>query len=218
MFQNIASLNWLRPARAAPPMPERRRSIRLTTIFQVAKLVAPGIEELCILRDISPDGLKAEIYLPVAVGESVRIEFRTGHEVRGHVAWASEGGIGIAFDAAVSVVTLLSHSSFDDRLGRVRPPRLDMAVEASLRTLEGDIAVRTCDVSQAGVKLLVDRALPAELPCELALPALGHRAAVVRWYRGGSAGLMFVDPLSYPDFASWRQALARANAARQTTA
>ncbi len=212
MFQTIAALPWRRSACEAAPAPERRRSIRQTSIFQVAKLTAPGIEELCILRDISPGGLKAEVYLPVAVGAAVRVEFRTGHDVCGRVAWASDGSIGIAFDAPVSVVTLLSHSSFDDRIGRVRPPRIAMAVEAMLRTLKGDIAVTTCDVSQAGVKVTIDRTLPPDLPCELALPSLRDRPAVVRWCRAGSAGLMFETALSFAEFALWRQALARTRA------
>lgn len=215
MFQHIARLNWLHRARASSPAPERRRSGRLTTIFQVAKLTAPGIEELCILRDISADGLRAELYVPVAAGVRVVIEFGTGHDVAGRVAWARDGSIGVDFDAPASVMTLLSHSSVDARLGRIRPPRIAMTAETVLRTLHGDIAVRTCDVSQAGVKFLVDRALPPEMPCELALPLLGDRPATVRWCRGGTAGLMFVDPLDYPAFAAWRRALAATRAADQ---
>lgn len=182
---------------------ERRRDIRQTTVFQVAKLISGRFEELCILRDISPTGLRAEIYREVAAGERISIAFRTCHTVDGTVRWARDNSIGVEFDEEVSVALILSHSSFDDRCGRIRPPRIRLELDGQLRVGLQTLAVRSCDASQAGLKLQIDRELRLEQGCEIMLPGL-KRKAVVRWQREGAVGLMFAEPLTYSDFVQWR--------------
>lgn len=191
-----------------PAGAERRRSVRHTTVFQVAKLITPAFQELCILRDISATGLRAEVYREVAEGDAVSIEFRTGHRVSGKIVWVRDGAIGVHFDQEVSVVEILSHSSFDDRIGRIRPPRLDVDLEAKLRIGLKLAPVRVLDASQAGVKIAYDQDVRIEQACEIMLPGLNRRA-VVRWQRQATIGLMFCDPLPYPDFVQWRLWLAR---------
>jgi len=193
----------------AEATPERRRNVRFTTVFQVAKIITGRFEELCILRDISPNGLKAEIYRAVVVGEIVTIEFRTGHSVIGRVVWTRDSSIGISFVEEVSVVGILSHSSFDERVGRIRPPRLAVELLGRLRTLDQEVDIKLLDISQAGAKLAVEIAYPPNTPCDLMLPALERKRGLVRWARDGVAGLMFTDPIPFRDFACWRQALAR---------
>lgn len=195
---------------AVPEAPsERRRNVRLTTVFQVAKLATTRFEELCILRDISPNGLRAEIYRPVALGEFVTVEFRTGHSVIGCVVWARDSSIGVSFAEPVSVVNILSHSSFDERVGRIRPPRLTVDLLGRLRTLDQDVEIRLVDISQAGAKLEVEATFLPNTPCDLWMPSLDRKRGLVRWSRDGVAGLMFADPIKFRDFACWRQALAR---------
>src|SRR4051794_40702660 len=83
---------------------ERRRSVRHTTVMQIAKIrLANGREELCLLRDVSPDGLRAEIYVAVSPGDRLEIEMRTGHTISGTVAWVEADHVGVAFDAPVPV-------------------------------------------------------------------------------------------------------------------
>jgi hypothetical protein len=206
----------LRAARAlaaeiaeVPNVPaERRRNIRLTTVFQVAKIITGRFEELCILRDISPNGLKAEIYRAISVGEIVTVEFRTGHAVTGRVVWARDSSIGVSFVEEVSVVSILSHTSFDERIGRIRPPRLSIELPARLRTPEREHEIHVADISQAGAKLITDIAFHPNTMCDLYLPSFDRKRAIVRWAHDGVAGLMFADPIPFRDFALWRQALA----------
>jgi len=207
-FRGMRAVQTGNVADLATAAPERRRNIRLTTVFQVAKIRTEGHEELCILRDISPNGLKAEIYRPIAVGETVTVEFRTGHAVHGCVVWARDSFVGVAFIDAVSVVGILSHSSFDERVGRIRPPRLEVRMPARLRSPEHDVDVEVVDISQAGAKLLVDRAFPPNAICDLWLPLLDRKRGLMRWCRDGTAGLMFAEPIAFRDFAAWRQTLA----------
>ena len=76
-------------AAAETPAHERRRSIRHTAVMQVAKIrLGSGREELCLLRNISPEGMKAELYVSAEAGTHIEIELRTGHMLGGCIAWA----------------------------------------------------------------------------------------------------------------------------------
>ena len=192
-------------------MTERRRNVRHATVFQVAKMTTDTSEELCILRDVSSEGLKAEVYCELAVGDRIAIDLKTGHRVQGQVAWTREQIIGMAFDAAVPMLDMLAHCSFDDRVMKIRPPRLTMNMPGILRIDDDydEIDFQLCDISQAGMKVLLSRAVRPGTTCLVKLDALEPRKAVVRWQRQGEAGILLLLPLSYGEFAAWRRALMR---------
>ena len=194
----------LKPA-ADVPVQERRRSIRHTTVMQVAKIrLGSGREELCLLRDISPEGMKAELYVSAAAGTHIEIELRTGHILGGCIAWAEDKQIGVAFDEAVPMSAMLAHCSFDNRMGTLRPPRINVEMRGLLKFGIEERGVRIGNISQAGVQ--VDSALPLQTgaPCSVGMPGLPLRSAVIRWWRDGQAGLQLNEPLDYPEFAEWR--------------
>ncbi|WP_404714172.1 PilZ domain-containing protein [Sphingomonas sp. MMS24-J13] len=196
------------PTSASPgEAADRRGNIRLTTVLQIAKIITRRHEELCILRDISPNGVKAEIYHPVAIGESVTVEFRTGHAASGAVVWAHGAFIGVAFADMVSVEGVLSRSRFADGLGRIRPSRITVDLRGRLRSGEDDVDIQVVDISLSGAKVLVDMAFRPDMTCDLWLPSLDRKRALVRWSRAGTAGLMFAAPIPFRDFASWRRLL-----------
>ena len=53
------------------------------------------------VRNLSPGGLIAEYAAPASTGMPVRIEVRGIGWVSGRIAWATDGRIGIAFDAPI---------------------------------------------------------------------------------------------------------------------
>jgi len=177
--------------------------------MQVAKIrLSPGREELCLLRDVSPEGLKAEIYLDVAPGTRVEIELRTGHTIGGTVGWIEDSMIGVPFDESMPMAAMLAHCSFDDRLGRLRPPRLVVDMQGLLKVDHQEMAVRIGNISQAGMQIGTSEPLHAGAPCAIILPGLAPRPATIRWSRDGQAGLMLAAPFDYAEFAEWRAALA----------
>lgn len=190
---------------------ERRRSIRHATVMQIAKLrLASGEEELCLLRDVSPEGLKAEIYIDIAVGERLEIELRTGHRVSGAVAWTDGRMTGVVFDEVVPMSAMLAHCSFDDRLGKLRPPRLIVDMPGKMRIDFVEQDVRIGNISQAGLQIDAPEPLQPGTPCAITLPGLSPRPATIRWCRDGQAGLLLGVPFDYIAFANWRSALAKA--------
>jgi hypothetical protein len=199
-------------AENAPQTPksvdDRRRNIRLTTVLQIAKIISRRRQELCILRDISPNGLKAEIYHPVAIGESVTVEFRTGHTASGDVVWTHGAFIGVAFGDEVSVEGVLARPTFADGPEQIRPARLTVDLVGRLRSGEEDLDIRVTDISLAGAGISIAASFRADTTCDLWLPSLDRKRALVRWTHDGAAGLMFAAPIPFRDFASWRQLLA----------
>jgi hypothetical protein len=196
---------------ATAPIPERRRSIRNATVMQLAKIrLAPGREELCLLRDVSPEGVKAEIYVRTEVGASVEIELRTGHTIRGRIAWIENALVGVAFDEPMPMAAMLAHCSFDDRLGKLRSPRLVVDMHGLLTIDFQQRVVRIGNISQSGLQIAANQPLDAGAPCAIALPGLAPRPATVRWCREQQAGLLLDEPFEYAAFAEWRAAIAPA--------
>lgn len=189
---------------------ERRRSVRTATVFQLAKITSGGREELCMVRDVSPTGLKAEVYHSLDVGAAVAIELKTGHGLTGHVIWADHAFVGVHFDTAVPVQEMLAHCAFDDRLTRMRPPRIELDLLATVTVYGVPLEVRVRNLSLAGLAVAADLALPRDEPCKITLPGLDARKAMVRWSREGEAGLQLDEPIDFAEFAAWRVSLAAA--------
>ncbi len=60
------------------------------------------VENEVRIRNLSSGGLMAEAPLRVARGERVEINLRSIGWITGHVAWVTEGRIGIAFDHPIN--------------------------------------------------------------------------------------------------------------------
>jgi hypothetical protein len=196
------------PPSGPPGQVERRRDVRHATTLQVAKLATRRGEELCILRDISPGGAKVMVYHPLTPGEPVVLALKTAHEIAGRVAWCSDDIVGITFDRRIAVLELLAHRALNRFGQRIRPPRLTVDLAAVLEVDDGCTDVRIRDVSQAGMRITANRLVKDDQHCALDIPAMGKRQAIVRWCRNGEAGIALKQPLTYSEFAAWRQAIA----------
>lgn len=191
------------------PVQERRRSIRHATVMQVAKIrLDAQREELCLLRDISPEGARAELYVAVDVDTHVEIELRTGHLIGGRIAWTEGKAIGVAFDEPMPMSAVLAHCSFDDRLGNLRPPRLRVNMRGILIADGTQRVVPIGNISQAGLQIGSAEPLPSASPCVIGVPGLATRPATIRWWRDGEAGVMLTEPLEFVEFAEWRAMVA----------
>ncbi|MBW8911964.1 MAG: hypothetical protein JF564_08795, partial [Sphingomonas sp.] len=160
------------------PGHERRRSIRHATVIQVAKIrLEENREELCLLRDVSPEGLKAEVYVRTECGKHVEIEVQTGHRIGGRIAWVTGKEIGVSFDEPMPMSAMLAHCSFDSRLSKLRPPRLEVDMYGLLRTDGSDVVVRVRNISQAGLQIAAPEPFHIGTACAITLPGLAPRAA-----------------------------------------
>jgi hypothetical protein len=184
---------------------ERRRSVRHATAGHTAKAkLRSGREELCLLRDISAEGLRAEVYIPLEAGTPIEVELRTAHSAAGRVVWTAGKEIGVAFDAPIPAAAMLAHCSFDEGCANLRPPRLRVAMRGLFRIDAQATIVSIGNISQAGLQIAAPEPLAPGLACSITLPRLPARAANICWWRAGHAGLMLVEPFDYAAFAAWR--------------
>ena len=68
----------------------------------VLRFPSNGDEREVRIRNLSAGGLMAEAPVRVARGETVEIHLRSIGWISGHVAWVTEGRLGIAFDHPIN--------------------------------------------------------------------------------------------------------------------
>ena len=178
------------PARRPPP--ELRAEQRFTLLLRVGKLVCGQGEFLCVVRDVSDNGLKVRLFHPLDLDEHCEIELGSGDRYALERVWQRDGHAGFRFAGGpVDVHQLIEEAGpFPKRHIRLR---IDPPVPLLL-TIDGlTLAGRLCDISQHGAAVALDQrlALGAQVRIDaLELPALHAR---VRWRRGGLHGLVFQE-------------------------
>lgn len=85
-------------------MPAAKRGLDRDSLLLKAILRFPRTKEEgeVRIRNLSAGGLMAEAPLRVARGELVEIHLRSIGWISGHVAWVTEGRLGIAFDHPIN--------------------------------------------------------------------------------------------------------------------
>ncbi len=187
----------------APRPPERRSAPRHLTILRVGCLIVGGKRELCLIRNISGGGVMAHVYSPLAEGQRVEVELKSDQKIAGRVFWSRESTIGIGFDEQIDVEEMLANHSRNDGDWRPRMPRIEVDRLAMLRVGARVYGVSTCDISQGGVKLIVDQPLEPGAAVVLSLDDFRPVPGVVRWYHDGLAGVAFNQVIPFQELMGW---------------
>ena len=187
----------------APRPPERRTALRHLTILRVGSLIIEGKRELCLIRNISAGGLMAHVYTPLAEGQRVEVELKSDQRIAGSVYWARESNIGIGFDAPIDVEEMLASHKSGSGDWRPRMPRIEVDRLAMMRVGARAYGVSTCDISQGGVKLIVDQPLEPGAAVVLSLEQFRAVPGVVRWYHEGVAGIAFNEVIPFQELMAW---------------
>ena len=195
----------------------RRSEERAATMFRPILIEIDSFIGFCLVRNLSAKGLKGRVYAEFGSGQRVIVRFSCDHAIEGAVIWASEGQIGVQFDAPIDVAGVLADLARPAKRGRVnRAPRLPIDCLGELvigdRTLQIDVQ----DISQRGIKARTSYVRGGD-EVTVRLPGLEPRKALVRWTTQGSAGLAFLRPFAFEELAAWvisRNQLGRASASR----
>lgn len=80
-----------------------QRSTNRSSLFLLGKMGVDGgvSSEAIRIRNLSPTGLMAEAPTILAVGTAVFVEMKNLPPIKGKVVWATEGRMGIAFNAEI---------------------------------------------------------------------------------------------------------------------
>ncbi|MBV9883510.1 MAG: PilZ domain-containing protein [Sphingomonadaceae bacterium] len=182
---------------------DRRREPRQVTIMRVARIVGPERQELCLVRNLSANGLQARVYRARHAGDVVDVEFKCGQILRGTVAWTRGFIIGVRFHAPADLEGLLeSRWAGEAMFTPPRPVRVNVHVFGILRIGAHRHAVRVHDISQGGAKLALGELIERG-PAVLTLPGLPHLQGTIRWQRNELAGIAFNEPVAVGLLANW---------------
>lgn len=189
-----------------PPPPERRKQRRHLTILRVGALMVDGERELCLVRNISAGGVMAHVYRELPVGTRVEVEIKNDEPLPGRVVWAADSNVGIAFDTKIDVPDLLATSKILGDGKRARRPRVAIDRMAKLRCGADVIFVHARDISQGGVKIDTDHALPIDADVVVTLEGFRPLAGIVRWQREGQCGISFIQVIPIQELCDWLRA------------
>ena len=176
------------------------REERQVSLYRVGALTVDGRRELCVVRNVSAGGLMLTSFSTIEPGARVSVEFKQGECVEGVVAWSDGRSVGMQFDKAVDVATILANPSSGRR---PRMPRIDIECAMTVREGEAIFEVRALDISQGGVCVETSDRLSIGADVIVRIEGLAPEPAVVRWRDGDCYGLGFNRLLSVTTLAAW---------------
>lgn len=182
--------------------PERRREQRHTTLFRVGILHAGARRRLCVVRNMSPTGVKARFSGGVATGDRVELEMVPDRRIAGTIAWTDGASFGMDFDAPIDLATALAPPPQDDRPPR-RMPRLALDRIAMIRVGADIVFVAARNLSQGGVSVSPADRIAVGDEVVVTLENLEPLKGIVRWRHDDSCGIVFNEPIPVASLARW---------------
>jgi hypothetical protein len=188
---------------ARTPRPDRRKEERHIALLRVGVLHARGNKDLCVVKNISANGLSARAYRQVAVGDEVHIEFKSGEILTGKIAWTQDWNFGITFPDAIDFEAVLASRWVTDGQRRRNLPRVPMTCDGRLKQGARLMDAMLLDISLGGARVRIG-ASPLNLwEAVLTLHGLAQIGGVVRWIANEQCGISFNECLSFDQLASW---------------
>lgn len=186
---------------------ERRASEdRYVSIFRAAKLSRGGVEELCVLRNISAGGAMLAHNAGLQVGEQISLDLRLDDHLDASVVWVKDDRCGLKFAAPADLPRILAGHTGGTK---PRPPRLRVSVDIALMADKTEYRGQLRDISQAGACIAVDdRTVPRLPEFRVGLRGMGDYRAIVCWRRSGFVGVNFASTLPMWPLNDWVRAQA----------
>jgi hypothetical protein len=189
------------PARAwdeTRPDTEQRATARFTLLIRTAKLIAKSGEYLCVVRDVSAEGLKARLFHPLPGGEALAIELASGERHEIEKIWEDGYITGFRFSQPVALERLLADAP-EGR--RKRSVRLSLALPAVVLAHGRRLDASFRDISQHGASIACDEYLAMDERVRVDCDWLPELSARVRWRRRPHYGLIFEQTFRFDELA-----------------
>lgn len=181
---------------------DRRDSLRLRTVYRVARVHAHGRCGLARVHNLSNQGLMLSSQLQVGIGSAISIDLSETCTLRGQVAWHHGGRCGVKLAAPIDGTALLRQLYAEQTSAKSRHLRLPMERIVMVTSELGIQIARARDISQRGIKLVHDGRFTPGLQVKVQITPELERRGVVRWSHDGVAGCMLTEYLSVEDLWS----------------
>ncbi|MEA3063657.1 MAG: hypothetical protein QOJ27_85 [Sphingomonadales bacterium] len=190
------------------PKPERRLAPRKAKVLRVGLLESDQGAQLCLIRDISSGGLRADLHYNLARGTKASIELNTGRRLQGTIIWYRDEQAGMEFDEPVDVEHFLAPEPGAPCGPRPRLPRIGVNRVVTVRSGARLFRVPAIDISQGGMKVATD-AIKAGDEVVVLLADFKPIPGVVRWSKAGCSGIIFNQFLPLRCLSRWAKAQRR---------
>ncbi len=176
------------------------------SVLQPGSVVAGSIRQVCLIRKISAGGAVLHADIPLDEGRRLELELETGERLEGRIVWRRGSELGLRFDEAIDVLPILARNLVSQPGERRRMPRVEVACPGQIQTEMRNALVVVQDIAQGGLKLEGPVALRLEEKVTVTPEGLRPIAGLVRWSRGGTAGIEFDSELDWQELMPWLRA------------
>lgn len=167
---------------------DQRNDPRFALLMRPAKVIASTGEYLCVLRDVSANGIKLRLFHPLPFEKQMQIELGNGDRYDIARIWEREDQAGFGFVHPVSITHLINEPSRYPR--RTLRVRLELPVMINRAGVSLPAVLR--DISLSGARIECETQLALSQKIHLSTPdGLLSVDAKVRWRRKSAAGLVF---------------------------
>lgn len=184
---------------------EDRAAPRFTLLIRTAKLVCGPAEFLCVIRDVSAEGISIRLFhplptaehLPEDIGGQFVLEMQTGDRHPVSLVWAKPGEAGFKFHTPVDVEQMIRRASRfpkrELRFAAELPVKLAFSGEKYPATLH--------NISQQGAMIHTGQYLKIAQSMWIEGSPLPDIEAKVCWRHGDQYGLIFDTTFRMGDLA-----------------
>ncbi|WP_221792579.1 PilZ domain-containing protein [Aquisediminimonas sediminicola] len=182
---------------------EHQGNDRITTIFRPVAINVGTFQGLCLVRNISPEGMMGHVHTDIEVGASITVQMLGDLDLEGRIIWANDGRIGVQFNRRIDVMDVLRKMSRRVLDGNIqRAPRITIPCKADLYMGQQLLHISVLDVSQGGAKIITD-GLRIDQEVTIMIEGLDSRRAKVCWTKTNQVGLTFFRELTFAELTQW---------------
>jgi translation initiation factor IF-1 len=183
---------------------EPRRSPRTLTVFRTVKVQVGDTEGLARLQNISDEGMKLTLKLPISPDDVVTIFLSDADRLEGRVVWTDGNSCGLQLTEPVDSAALLSDLAASARDGSTRAVRMKADAAAVAYSEGGVHRVRLEDISQRGMKVRHTAKFDEGLAIKVRLLTGLELRGIVRWSQEDVAGIELLELISVEQLGSSR--------------
>ena len=176
---------------------ERRASPRSSLMLRTAKVVCQSGDYVCIVRDVSPEGVGLR-FLHAAPGEErILLELANSATYPVERVWAGKQQAGYRFASQIDLHEFIHEPSPYE----ARPVRLRVQADARLISGNQTIDAALADLSTGGAMIELGNAFGIGCILRLEIGAHLSKLAEICWVDEGRTGLSFLQPMTISELA-----------------
>lgn len=182
---------------------ERRSRARTALLIRSAKLIGRAGEFLCIVKDVSQDGLRLRLFHELALEQALHLELANGEDFRIRPVWQNGEEAGCRFLEPVDVHHFMAEPSNHPK----RSLRLNLRCPTDISFNGQSFRATIRNVSREGARIVTRQKLALGQKLVLSVPGIDEIDASVRWRNSPAYGLALGKVFTFEQLARMAAAM-----------